>query len=77
VETLGRGTTGAIVDLLQLGLQRAGWFEGEIDGIYGDVTSQAVINFQKFQDLPETGETSADTWEALEPWLTGSIRYLL
>jgi len=77
VETLGRGATGAIVDLLQLGLQRAGWFEGEIDGIYGDVTSQAVINFQKFQDLPETGETSAETWEALQPWLTGSIRYLL
>lgn len=77
METLGQGAMGAIVDLLQLGLKRAGWFEGGIDGIYGDITRQAVLNFQKYQDLQETGDADTETWEVLTPWLTGAIRIVL
>jgi D-alanyl-D-alanine carboxypeptidase (penicillin-binding protein 5/6) len=38
-----------------------------IDGDYGPQTEQAVKAFQKFKQLPETGEVDGETWKALGP----------
>ena len=34
--------------VIQLALKRAGFLDGEIDGIFGSDTRNAVISFQKF-----------------------------
>lgn len=36
-----------------------------IDGIFGNVTRQALCEFQKQSGLPVTGTATRDTWEAL------------
>lgn len=35
------------------------------DGIYGPVTTQAVAAFQRINELPATGTTDQDTWDAI------------
>ena len=45
-QTLKQGDRGALVSLLQLGLQRAGQTPGALDGIFGAQTAAAVRAFQ-------------------------------
>ena len=45
-QTLTQGDRGALVSLLQLGLQRAGQTPGALDGIFGAQTAAAVRAFQ-------------------------------
>ena len=42
-----QGSTGAEVRTIQTKLQRWGYYDGEVDGIYGSRTEAAVRNFQK------------------------------
>ena len=55
---------------LQTDLQKAGYYEGELDGIYGPLTVEGVKQLQTDSELPVTGvvdrATAAALAEALE-----------
>ncbi len=51
---------------LQTGLQTAGYYDGEIDGVYGPATVEAVEALQSDADLPETGYVDRATAAALD-----------
>ena len=57
---------GTYVLSLQQDLADAGYYKGEIDGIYGPQTTQAVADLQKANGLPETGKIDKATAEALQ-----------
>ncbi len=59
------GNTGPAVRFLQTLLRRKGIYRGEIDGIFGSRTQQAVREFQRRQGLMVTGVVNVATWEAL------------
>ena len=50
---------------LQQDLADAGYFEGEVDGVYGPETVEAVEALQKANGLPETGTVDKATEAAL------------
>ena len=58
----GFGAHGGIVEDIQRGLQSAGFNPGEIDGIYGHGTTQAVNQVQQNSQLPLTGDVDDQTW---------------
>ena len=62
---LAPGDEGDLVQQLQTSLAQGGWYPGEIDGRYGNNTTQAVKAFQGDQGLPATGITGVDTWQRL------------
>ena len=74
-ETLRTGSSGPMVELLQLGLGRAGAEPGKTDGIFGRQTANAVIRFQSANGLMTDAVAGPDTWNALTPWLTGYIMH--
>ena len=51
---------------LQTQLQQAGYYEGEVDGLYGPLTVDAVKRLQTDNGLPPTGYVDAATQRALE-----------
>jgi len=51
---------------LQQSLADAGYFEGEVDGVYGPDTVDAVQALQKAHDLPQTGAVDKATNAALQ-----------
>ena len=70
-ETLRTGSRGPLTELLQLGLTRAGYTPGRIDGVFGSRTYNAVLRFQRNSGLAADGIVGGRTWNALTPWLTG------
>ena len=65
---LERGSRGDAVAVLQSALVAAD-YELEVDGIFGDVTYEAVREFQNDNDLDVDGVVGPDTWAALEEYL--------
>jgi hypothetical protein len=63
---LERGTQGAQVRGLQQRLQVHGYYDGEVDSLFGPRTEAAVIAFQQAKGLEVTGLVERDTWKALE-----------
>jgi peptidoglycan hydrolase-like protein with peptidoglycan-binding domain len=63
----GRHPTEALdhTTALQQDLADAGYFEGEVDGVYGPETVEAVQGLQKANGLPETGTVDKATEAAL------------
>jgi len=55
------------VEEIQRKLQELGLYLGEVDGLAGKVTSEAVVAFQKTKGLPETGKVDPVTLAALFP----------
>ena len=69
-EPLRQGDRGERVSQLQFLLAVVGQFVQEVqspavDGIFGPGTRQAVISFQRYRNLPQTGEADERTWDAL------------
>lgn len=56
--TLRRGNIGALVVALQQRLKDLGYYTGEIDGMYGEGTEDAIKSFQKDKGLSQDGEAS-------------------
>jgi Putative peptidoglycan binding domain len=52
---LQEGSQGALVVAIQEALKNGGFYSGAIDGIFGRVTKQAVIAFQRTQQLLADG----------------------
>lgn len=62
---LQEGSQGAAVTKLQESLKKLNFDPGIIDGIFGSKTKQAVINFQKSQQLVPDGIVGDKTWAKL------------
>ena len=70
MRTLREGDTGAIVELLQWGLARAG--QGiAADGIFGALTVQALQRWQEKNGLAADGIAGPGIWDSLRPYLNG------
>lgn len=65
---LSIGSRGPAVRALQNRLSETGYYEGDVDGIYGLGTQRAVLAFQEDQELDPTGRLDDETWEALEAY---------
>ena len=62
---LKTGSKGDAVTLLQQKLTALGYWAGQVDGNFGDVTQQAVFALQKAAGLPRSGTVTAETEAAL------------
>lgn len=47
-----------------------------VDGVYGPGTRQAVLAFQRYKNLPETGEVDEITWNSIYSAYAGVVDYL-
>ena len=75
METLRFGSRGAQVEYLQLALQRAGYRDLALDGIFGARTRDAVRDFQQRNGLFPDGVVGRLTWNRLMPYLKGYTTY--
>ncbi len=65
-QNIGNGDNGDQVKEIQSFLKSAGYLDGEADGSFGNMTENAVKNFQKDNGLEETGIVDRDTFEKLK-----------
>lgn len=70
--SLRQGDSGEEVKTLQRKLRQWGYYEGEVDGIFGSGTKKAVIKFQQKNGLTADGIVGEKTAEALGMQLSGS-----
>ncbi len=59
------GSKGEDVKKIQTKLKDAGYYNGKIDGIFGNVTKEALIKFQKSKGLTADGIAGSKTLKAL------------
>ncbi|WP_228101562.1 L,D-transpeptidase family protein [Paenibacillus donghaensis] len=62
---LAEGDVGADVQLIQSRLKSAGYFTGATNGKFEPLTTRALMNFQRDQQLPRNGVVSEKIYEAL------------
>jgi peptidoglycan hydrolase-like protein with peptidoglycan-binding domain len=55
---------------IQTALKNAGYYTGDIDGKIGPKSKQAIIDFQKDNDLETDGKVGPKTWSKLKEYLT-------
>jgi peptidoglycan hydrolase-like protein with peptidoglycan-binding domain len=67
---LGPGDEGDRVRRVQARLRQIDWFEGDVTGVYGDVTTEAVRGFQEKREIPVTGEVDQRTLDRLHAMTT-------
>lgn len=73
MDYLSLGARGPNVQLLQASLLRAGFSPGAIDGIFGEATRRALMEFQRDNGLQADGVAGPRTLRALHPWMTGYL----
>lgn len=54
---------------VQMALQKAGYYNGEIDGKIGRQTTEAIKQFQKDHELKVDGIVGKGTWAQMESYL--------
>ena len=77
MRVLSIGSTGPMVQLLQLALNRAGFGELALDGLFGPATQRALTAFQTAAGLIADGIAGGQTHRALRPWYTGCLLHTL
>lgn len=70
--TYRQGSSGAQVRTIQDKLKRWGYYDGEVDGIFGSRTRQAVVKFQQKNGLTPDGIVGTNTLKALGMNASGS-----
>lgn len=70
---LQQGSSGKQVKLIQQKLKNWGYYDGEIDGIYGSATTKAVKKFQTVNGLSVDGIVGKKTAQKIGITLTGSV----
>ena len=73
MERLRRGDTGPLVEMLQLGLARAGYINTAPDGLFGPRTEAALLRLQLSFELPPTGIADGAIWDILTPYISGAF----
>lgn len=66
--SIGPGSKGKNVECLQEALQKAGYFSGDIDGVYGNATAVAVRKLQTDKDMFVDGIAGRETGLKLGIW---------
>jgi peptidoglycan hydrolase-like protein with peptidoglycan-binding domain len=56
---------GGLVSDIQAELKARGYYDGEVDGLTGPMTSAAIVRFEEEAGLPVTGEPTGDVLAAL------------
>jgi 3D (Asp-Asp-Asp) domain-containing protein len=69
------GMRGDDVQVLQRLLTDAGFYDGDIDGIFGNMTANAVKDFQSMNNLPADGVAGNQTFSYLQRSGSMSSRY--
>ena len=77
VEVLTLGSRGAAVKLIQSLLIRIGYNPGPVDGIFGQITREAVREFQLDNGLEPDGVAGPATWSRFERFLRGYDTYTI
>lgn len=67
---LREGNSGPYVQMLQLALQRAG-YDVTTDGQFTEELAQTVKEFQSKNGIESDGIVGKNTWQLLEPYITG------
>lgn len=70
MKVLRNGSRGIQVSYLQTLLKNLALYKGNIDGIFGNNTENAVISFQRNATINESGIVDEATWNALVPYAT-------
>ncbi|MBI4227347.1 MAG: peptidoglycan-binding protein [Candidatus Omnitrophica bacterium] len=66
------GHGGPTVADIQRALQRAGYYDGPVDGTAGPRTTRAIKAFQRARGLSVDGKVGPKTWAALSPYRSSS-----
>jgi len=77
MEILTLGSRGPAVKLIQSLLIRIGYNPGPVDGIFGQVTREAVREFQLDNGLEPDGVVGPATWSRFERFLIGYDTYTI